>query len=82
MMKAMPAPLKPYDRVRVAAIRDDRFATLPVHYRRHPEVGDVAVIVHTHQPDYAYEVECSDPSNGETLWLDAMHIDELAACPE
>ena len=24
----------------------------------------------------------SEPSNGETLWLDAMYIDELAACPE
>jgi hypothetical protein len=82
MMKAMPAPLKPYDRVRVTAIRDDRFATLPIHYRRHPEVGDVAVIVHTHQADYAYEVECSDASSGETLWLDAMYIDELTGCPE
>ncbi len=78
----MPAPLKLYDGVRVAAIRDDRLATLPIHHRRRPEVGDVAVIVHTHEPNYAYEVECSDPSNGETLWLDAMYIDELAAFPE
>jgi len=82
MVKPMLARLNPYDRVRVTAIRDDRFATLPIHYRRHPEVGDVAVIVHTHQPDYAYEVECSDASNGETLWLDAMYIDELTGYPE
>ncbi len=74
--------LKPYDRVMVAAIRDDRFATLPIDYRRHPVVGDVAVIVHTHEEEYVYEVECSDPSNGETLWLDAMYVDELAAYPE
>lgn len=82
MLQAIPLPLKPYDRVRVAAIRDDRFATLPIHHRHHPKVGDVAVIVDTHQADYVYEVECSDPSNGETLWLDAMCIDELVACPE
>jgi hypothetical protein len=82
MMKAMPSPLKPYDRVRVTAIRDDRFATLPIHYRRHPEVGGVAVIVHTHQADSAYEVECSHASSGETLWLDAMYIDELTCYPE
>jgi len=43
---------------------------------------DVAVIVHTHEPNYAYEVECSDTSDGETLWLDAMYGDELAAFPE
>ncbi len=78
----MPLPLKPYDRVRVVAVRDGRFASLPSHYRRHPEVGDVGVVVHTHQANYAYEVECSDPSNGETLWLDAMYIDELVAYPE
>ena len=72
MTEAMPESLKTYDRVRVAAIRDDRFATLPIHYRRNPEVGDVAVIVDIHQAEHAYEVECSDPSNGETLWLDAM----------
>ena len=82
MMRAVPATLKPYARVRVAAIRDDRFATLQIHYWLYPAVGDIAVIVHTHQADYAYEVECSVSSNGETLWLDPMYIDEFAACPE
>ena len=82
MTKAMTTMLRTYDRVKVTLIRDDRFAALPIYYRRHPEVGDVAVIVETHQAGHAYEVECSDPSNGETLWLDAMYIDELAACPE
>jgi len=45
MTETMPESLKTYDRVRVAAIRDEQFATLPIHNRRHPEVGDVAVIV-------------------------------------
>ncbi len=78
----MSTTLKTYDRVKVAAIRGDRFAGLPISYSRHPEVGDIAFIVETHQPENAYEVECSDPSSGETLWLDAMYIDELVAWPE
>ena len=82
MTEALPASLKTYDRVRVAAIRDDRFDTLPIHDRRHPETGDVAIIVDTHQAECAHEVECSDPSNGETLWLDAMYNDEVAGWPE
>jgi len=65
----------------VTAIRDDRFAGQPVFYDRHPLVGDVAVIVETHQAGYAFEVECSDPENGCTIWLDAMFIDDLEACP-
>jgi len=73
--------LKPYDQVRVAAIRGDRFAGQPVIYDRHPQVGDVAVIVEAHQLGYAYEVECSNPQNGKTIWLDAMFVDELEACP-
>ena len=77
----MSTELKTYDRVKVVAIRGDRFIGTPVFYRRHPQVGDIAVVVETHQPGYAYEVECSDPQNGETLWLDAMYVDELAACP-
>jgi len=77
----MTTDLKPYDQVRVAAIRDNRFAGQPVFYDRHPCVGDVAVIVETHRPGYAYEVECSNPENGQTIWLDAMFADELEACP-
>ena len=47
-----------------------------------PKVGDVAYIVDTHQVGHAYEVECSDPTNGEMLWFDAMFIDELVAWSE
>ena len=53
-----------------------------MHYQRHPEVDHIAVIVQAREANIAHEVECSDPCNGETLWLDAMYIDELAACPE
>lgn len=47
MTEALPASLKPYARVRLATIRDDRFATLPIRYRRHPEVGGIAIIFDT-----------------------------------
>ncbi len=77
----MSTGLKPYDQVRVAAIRGNRFAGQPVIYARHPQVGDVAVIVEAHQPGYAYEVECSNPQNGKTIWLDTMFVDELEADP-
>jgi len=77
----MSVALKNYDQVRVVAIRGDRFAGRPVFHDRHPEVGDVACIVESNQAAYAYEVECSDPSSGKTLWLDVMYIDELQAWP-
>lgn len=75
----MSATLKPHDQVRVIAIRHDRFADQPVFFIRHPQIGDVAVVVEIHQAGHAFEVECSDPASGETLWLDAMYVDELAA---
>jgi hypothetical protein len=74
------ATLKPYDQVRVIAIRHDRFVGQPVFFKRHPQIGDVAVVVETHQAGRAFEVECSDPASGETIWLDAMYVDELATC--
>jgi len=61
------------------AIRDNRFAAQPIPYDRHPKVGDIAVIIETHEPGYAYEVECSDPANGRTIWLETMFNDELQA---
>jgi hypothetical protein len=69
------ATLENFDVVRVVAIRGDRFAGQPLFYSRHPKLGDVACIVETHRAGYAYEVECSDPNNGKTLWLDTMYID-------
>ena len=77
----MVTEMKPYDQVRVKAIRDNRFSGQPVFYDRHPQVGDIAIIVETHQPGYAFEVECSNPEHGRTIWLDTMFIDELEACP-
>jgi hypothetical protein len=69
--------LKAYDQVRVTSIRGNRFVGQPVFYSRHPQVGDIAVIVDTHEADYAHEVECSNPESGETIWLDTMFADEL-----
>lgn len=72
--------LKNFDRVRVVAIRDDRFSGMPDTVAHWPKVGDVAYIIDTHETGHVYEVECSNPSSGETLWLEAMYIDELLAC--
>ena len=74
----MTSLLLPYAVVRVVAIREDRFAHEKVFYRRHPHVGDVGTVLETYtSPDLAYEVECSDPDSGETIWLDAMYPDEI-----
>jgi hypothetical protein len=75
-------PLQPYATVRVIAVREDRFAGEKVFYRRSPEVGDIGTIIETYvRPELAYEVECSDPASGETIWLDAMYPDEVEAWP-
>ena len=72
------SPLQSYAVVRVIAIREDRFAGEKVFYRRLPRVGDIGTVVDTYlKPDLAYEVECSDPHSGETIWLDAMYPDEV-----
>ena len=65
------------DEVRVTAIRAHRFDGEPVFEQRHPRVGDVGVILAVHAD--AYEVECSD-ADGITIWLEAMHDDEIGAC--
>jgi hypothetical protein len=62
----------------VIAIREKRFAHARVFYRRHPEVGDTGTILEVYSaPELAYEVECSDPADGSTIWLAAMYPDEL-----
>lgn len=67
--------MKQYDVVRVAAIRGDRFARERPQYQRHPHVGDAGTILEVY--DGAFEVECSEPSTGFTIWLEAMYPDEL-----
>ncbi len=61
--------------VRVAVIRDDRFAGEPPHFQRHPQVGDVGTILEVY--DGAFEVECSEKGTGITIWLEAMFVEEL-----
>lgn len=67
--------MKQYDVVRVAAIRPDRFAGERPQFERHPQVGDVGTILEVHGD--AFEVECSEPGTGITIWLEAMYPDEL-----
>jgi len=67
--------MKQYDVVRVAAIRDGRFTRERPQYQRHPQVGDVGTILEVYGD--AFEVECSEPSTGVTIWLEAMFPDEL-----
>ena len=67
--------MKQYDVVRVAAIRDGRFASQRPVFQRHPQVGDVGTILEVYSD--AFEVECSEQDTGATIWLEAMFPDEL-----
>lgn len=66
-----------YDVVRVKKIRDDRFASQPPHFQRHPRVGDVGIILDDYGADL--EVECSERDTGVTIWLEPMYREELEA---
>lgn len=78
----MPKTLRPYMVVRVVAIRGDRFTGRKVFYSRHPRVGDTGAVLDVYEkPALAYEVECSDPATGTTIWLEAMYPDEIETCP-
>lgn len=72
--------LQQYDVVRVVAIRDSRFIGAEVFYERLPRIGDIGTILEIYsKPEVGYEVECSEPSTGFTIWLDAMYPDEIEA---
>lgn len=67
-----------YQVVRVQRIRNDRFAQNLPQYKRNPEIGDLGTILEIYTtPESAYEVECSDPKTGETIWLEAMFPEEI-----
>lgn len=71
------APLQ-FDVVRVVCIRGNRFENKKVFYQRHPKVGDVGAVLEVYAtPTLAYEVECSDPTTGITIWLEAMYAEEI-----
>jgi hypothetical protein len=69
--------MKQFDVIRVISIRDDRFTEASDDWQRAPAVGDVGTILEVYAD--AFEVECSDSSNGNTIWLAAMHPDEITS---
>ena len=72
--------LKNFERVRVVAIRGDRFSGLVDTAAHWTKVGDIAYIIDIYEAGHVYEVECSNSATGETLWVEAMYFDELLAC--
>ena len=67
-----------YEVVRVTSLRGNRTFHPSATNRRIPSVGDIGTILEVYtQPEAAYEVECSDPATGVTIWLEAMYPDEI-----
>lgn len=70
--------IRQFDVVRVKAIRGDRFAETTPDYERSPQVGDVGAVLEIYsKPEPGYEIECSNPESGFTVWLTAMYPDEI-----
>jgi len=69
--------MKQFDVIRVISIRDDRFKAAGGGWQKAPEVGDVGTNLEVYAN--AFEVECSDSSNGHTIWLAAMYPDEITS---
>ncbi len=70
--------IRQFDMVRVKAIRDTRFVGTSAHYERVPQIGDVGAVLELYsEPELGYEIECSNPANGFTIWLEAMYPDEI-----
>ena len=66
--------------VRVSSIRAGRFDGQPIYDVRHPQVGDIGTVLEIYErPELGYEVECSDPKTGASIWLAGMYPDELEA---
>jgi hypothetical protein len=78
----MASSWRPFNTVRITAIREDRFSGRQVFHERLPRVGDVGVVVEAYEsPEPAFEVECSDPATGATVWLEALYPDEIEESP-
>ncbi|MBD8878859.1 hypothetical protein IHE49_00020 [Rhodanobacter sp. 7MK24] len=71
--------MKQFDVIRVTSLRDDRFKEVAADWQRAPAIGDVGTILEVYAD--AFEVECSDSSNGYTIWLAAMYPDEITNVP-
>jgi hypothetical protein len=71
--------MKPYDIVKVVALRDNRFSERSADYQRNPCIGDIGTIIEIYiHPEPGFEVECS-AKDGSTIWLAAMYPEELKA---
>lgn len=69
--------MKPFDVVRVVRLRDDRFAGIKSDHERCPAVGDTGTILEVYaEPEPAFEVECSNPKGGNTIWSEALYPEE------
>jgi len=74
----MSVEIHQFDVVRVKAIRRDRFAETAADYERSPQIGDIGAVLEIYSnPELGFEVECSNPENGFTIWLTAMYPDEI-----
>jgi len=70
--------VKPFNVVKVISLRDKRFENSSVQYMRHPQLGNIGTILEAClQPEPAFEVECVNSKDGTTIWLVAMHPEEL-----
>ena len=71
--------MKQFDVIKVTSLRNDRFKETGPDWQRAPAIGDVGTILEVYAD--AFEVECSDSSNGNTIWLAAMYPDEITNVP-
>ena len=71
------ADFQQYDVVEIVEISDlcgfatDSFST------REPRIGDRATIVEVYSDPEGFELECSDPKTGITIWLHAFKAGAL-----
>ena len=74
----MTVTYKQYEMIQVVLIRDNRFSQSMPTFERHPMIGDKGTIVEIYtNPELGYEVECTNPINGHTIWLEAMYPEEV-----
>jgi hypothetical protein len=65
-----------YDKVRVVRLPDREWCLSPAE--RAPQVGDIAYVIELYdKPDPGYELECSNPATGESIWQLAFKVGEI-----
>lgn len=74
----MESNLDTYDIVRVTRLlQPERWFDGTDTVARAPQVGDQGTIVHVHEKDVAYIVECVERTTGYTIWLADFYTEEL-----